>query len=73
VWIGLGYAPQELVITVRDDGQGLPADYHPGLGTELVQTLVHEELRGELSYKRLEQGTEVTIRLPREVAERIGE
>ena len=71
VRVSLGYAPQELVVTVRDDGRGLPRDYHPGLGTELVETLVHEELRGRLSYKRLEQGTEVTIRLPRAVVEEI--
>ena len=30
VAVNLGYAPQELVVTVRDDGQGLPLDYHPG-------------------------------------------
>lgn len=71
--VNLGYAPQELVVTVRDNGQGLPHDYHPGLGTELVETLVHEELRGRLSYRRLERGTEVTIRLPRAVLEEIGE
>lgn len=72
VLVSLGYAPAELVVTVRDDGQGLPKDYLPGLGTELVQTLVHEELRGRLSYARLEKGTEVTIRMPRDVVEEIG-
>lgn len=72
VQVNLGYAPQELVVTVSDDGLGLPVDYHPGLGTELVQTLVHEELRGRLAYRRLEKGTEVTIRLPRHVVEEIG-
>lgn len=71
VLVSLGYAPGELVVTVRDDGQGLPKDYLPGLGTELVETLVHEELRGRLSYKRLEKGTEVTIRMPRDVVEEI--
>jgi two-component sensor histidine kinase len=60
-----------LVVTVRDDGRGLPQDYHPGLGTELVQTLVHEELRGELAYARMDRGTEVTIRLPRDVVEEL--
>lgn len=71
VRVSLGYAPGELVVTVRDDGRGLPDDYHPGLGTELVQTLVHEELRGKLTYARLDRGTEVTIRLPRDVVEEI--
>ncbi len=73
VLVSLGYAPAELVVTVRDDGQGLPKDYLPGLGTELVQTLVHEELRGRLSYGRLQKGTEVTIRMPRDVVEEIGD
>lgn len=71
VLVSLGYAPAELVVTVRDDGRGLPQDYLPGLGTELVQTLVHEELRGRLSYARLEKGTEVTIRMPRTVVEEL--
>ena len=71
VLVTLGYAPDELVVTVKDDGSGLPRDYHPGLGTELVETLVHEELRGRLDYARLDRGTEVTIRLPRAVVEEI--
>lgn len=71
VLVSLGYAPGELVVTVRDDGRGLPQNYLPGLGTELVQTLVHEELRGTLTYARLDRGTEVTIRLPRAVVEAI--
>ncbi len=69
VQVSLGYAPQELVVTVTDDGLGLPPDYRPGLGTELVQTLVQEELRGRLHYERLDMGTQVTIRLPRETLE----
>lgn len=73
VQISLGHAPEELIVTVRDDGVGLPRHYRPGLGTELVQTLVHEELRGQLAYRRLDEGTEVTIRLPRGVVEEIGD
>jgi signal transduction protein with GAF and PtsI domain len=71
VQISLGYAPQELVITVRDNGSGLPEHYQPGLGTEIIETLVREELRGRLSYNRLQQGTEVTLRIPRSLTETI--
>ncbi|MFW5941878.1 MAG: GAF domain-containing protein [Chloroflexota bacterium] len=66
VQITLASAPSSLLVTVRDDGSGLPEEYQTGLGTEIVQTLVREELRGEMSYERLARGTEVTIRVPRQ-------
>ncbi|HSM57470.1 MAG TPA: GAF domain-containing protein [Candidatus Sulfomarinibacteraceae bacterium] len=66
VQITLASAPSSLLVTVRDDGSGLPQEFRAGLGTEIVQTLVREELRGEMSYRRLPRGTEVTIRVPRQ-------
>jgi signal transduction protein with GAF and PtsI domain len=67
VRIALSRAPQELVITVRDDGIGLPRDHASGLGLEIAEVLIAEELRGELSLHRCQPGTEVTIRVPRDV------
>ena len=64
VTITLGRAPDELLVTVADDGVGLPADHQPGLGTEIVQTLVGEELGGQLTATGSESGTEICIRLP---------
>lgn len=64
VIITLGRAPGELLITVADNGIGLPDGARPGLGTEIVQTLVKEELRGQLTTAAREGGTEICIRLP---------
>lgn len=65
VEISLAYVPDGLVITVRDDGSGLPDTYQPGLGTEIVRTLVREELHGRLAYHARPRGTEVILHLPR--------
>lgn len=66
VQITLAHVPTGVVITVRDNGQGLPDAYRPGLGTEIVRTLVREELRGRLSYHSPGKGTEVILHLPAE-------
>jgi two-component sensor histidine kinase len=67
VRITLSRAPQELVIAVRDDGIGLPQDHTLGLGLEIAEVLIAEELRGEIALQRRQPGTEVTIRIPRDV------
>jgi len=64
VIITLGRAPGEMLVTVADDGVGLPNDVRPGLGTEIVQTLVHEELHGQLTTTTETGGTRICIRLP---------
>ena len=63
--ISLGHSPDQLIVIVRDNGQGLPTNYQPGLGLEIVQTLVDDDLRGKLKFNRCHPGTEVTIRMPR--------
>ena len=59
--------PQELVLTVRDDGSGLPAGFDPvadaNLGLEIVRTIVEDDLRGTLAFSG-GRGTTVTVRLP---------
>jgi two-component sensor histidine kinase len=72
VQITLAHAPEALLIAVRDDGCGLPDDYRPGLGTEIVRTLVREELRGQLAYQNVESGTEVILRLPQAATPQAG-
>jgi signal transduction protein with GAF and PtsI domain/anti-sigma regulatory factor (Ser/Thr protein kinase) len=67
VTVSLSLAPQEIVIAVRDDGIGLPQDHTLGLGLEIAEVLIAEELHGEISLQRRQPGTEVTIRVPREV------
>ncbi len=60
----------DLVVRVRDDGQGLPAEFDPaagqGLGLQIVRTLVVSELGGSLTMgvPPGERGTEVVLTLP---------
>ncbi len=69
IGISLGHAPEELIIVVSDDGVGLAAGADPGLGLEIVQVLVGEELRGTIRFNQREPGTEVVIRIPRSMEE----
>jgi two-component sensor histidine kinase len=63
--VSMGAAPEEIVITVADDGVGLPADLHHGLGLEIVNMLVREELRGRINFSTHSPGAEAVIRVPR--------
>jgi two-component system, sensor histidine kinase PdtaS len=58
---------RELVLTVRDDGIGLPAgfdvDSSANLGLAIVRTVVRDDLRGTLSFTG-GRGTTVTVRVP---------
>jgi len=57
----------ELVLTVRDDGIGLPADFEADtsahLGLAIVRTVVNDDLRGTLAFSG-GRGTTVTVRVP---------
>jgi two-component system, sensor histidine kinase PdtaS len=57
----------DLAITVRDDGRGLPEGFDVGtsrgLGFSIVRTLVEEDLRGSLSATS-EGGATVVVRVP---------
>ena len=59
--------PAELVLTVRDDGRGLPEGFDArdsaNLGLAIVRTVVEDDLRGTLSFTR-GRGTTVTVRVP---------
>jgi hypothetical protein len=73
VEISLGRSPDELIILVQDNGAGLPAELPAGLGLEIVETLVKEDLHGRIKFNRLAQGTEVSIRIPRAIEQEIGD
>ena len=64
VRIRLGHGPQADVVEVVDDGVGLAADAPASLGLEIVETLVREDLRGELEFRTTSQGTHVLVRVP---------
>jgi signal transduction protein with GAF and PtsI domain len=65
--VSLGHSPDEYIILVRDNGSGLDDQFERGLGLEIAETLVREDLQGHLKYNRLTQGTEISIRFPRDV------
>ena len=64
--ISLGHSPDEYIVLVRDDGRGLDEAFERGLGLEIAETLVRDDLDGRMKYNRLAQGTEISIRFPRE-------
>jgi two-component sensor histidine kinase len=55
----------ELVVTISDDGVGLPEDFDAGsserLGLQIVKTLVSAELSGEVQFRRGQHGGAVTV------------
>jgi two-component sensor histidine kinase len=55
-----------LLVTVRDNGSGLPeGKVGSGLGTQIVRTLIQGELGGTIDWHTLQgEGTEVTIDVP---------
>jgi two-component sensor histidine kinase len=57
---------ETLIVTVRDNGGGLPeGKVGDGLGTQIVRTLVQGELGGSIDWHTLNgEGTEVTISVP---------
>lgn len=67
VEVAMRRVPGELILTVRDDGAGLPSgfDAHTdaNLGLEIVRTLVEDDLRGTLTFTSA-RGTTVTVRIP---------
>lgn len=71
--ISLGRSPEEIIIIVRDNGRGLPDAFKRGLGLEIVEALVQEDLNGRLKFNRPPQGgTEISLRLPRSIEQEIG-
>jgi two-component system, sensor histidine kinase PdtaS len=59
--------PHELQLSVRDDGCGLPEGFDPAtsaqLGLAIVRTIVEDDLRGTLEFRR-GRGTTVSISVP---------
>jgi two-component sensor histidine kinase len=57
----------ELQLSVRDDGRGLPDGFDPRtsaqLGLAIVRTIVEDDLRGVLAF-RSGRGTTVAITVP---------
>ena len=63
--ISLGSSPTEYILLVQDNGVGMPAIPKYGLGLEIAQTLVVEDLQGVFKINPRSPGTEFSIRIPR--------
>ncbi len=63
--ISLARVAEEFLVSVVDNGRGLPENFGRNLGLELVESLVEGDLKGRVSFNRLAEGTEITLRLPR--------
>jgi len=68
VTITLAPTPDHHLITVADDGVGLPSEIPSSLGLEIVETLVRDDLKGKLKLKHGKRGAVAEIRLPRRAA-----
>lgn len=67
VTVSMRRTPAEVVLSVQDDGRGLPPDFSPessaNLGLAIVRTIVEDDLRGNLSFGNA-TGTHVSVRVP---------
>ena len=58
----------EGLVTISDDGVGLPAGFDlstsSNLGLQIVRTLTENELKGELKLESRQQGTQAKLRFP---------
>jgi hypothetical protein len=48
---------------------GLPKERPFSTGLEIVETLVHDDLRGKIAFKSGKQGTQAIIHVPHLIAE----
>jgi two-component sensor histidine kinase len=67
VSVNMRRLPEELLLSVRDDGKGLGPGFDiasdANLGLEIVRTIVQDDLRGQLGFSD-GRGTTVTVRFP---------
>lgn len=65
--VSLGRSKKEIIVLVQDNGHGIGKEFSPGLGLEIAQTIIKDELKGQFKFNNLAQGTEISIRLPRKI------
>jgi two-component sensor histidine kinase len=63
--VSLGSSPDEIIVLVRDNGIGIAKNIEYGLGLEIAETLITQDLKGKFKINHLTQGTEFSIRLPK--------
>lgn len=65
VTVTLTHTSIENLVTVADDGVGLPPEIPSSLGLEIVETLVRDDLKGKIKFKHGRRGAHADIRIPR--------
>jgi two-component sensor histidine kinase len=70
IWVRVGRgADDTIVLSVRDEGQGLPANFElgsaPGLGMRILSAF-SRQLNATVEVRRLDPGTEFVVTAPRE-------
>ena len=70
VWISIADCGDEVMLTLADDGRGLPEDFSltssTGLGLDIVCTLVQDDLKGSFELiPRTEGGAQAVVRFPK--------
>ena len=65
--ISVSQSPKDVIISVRDDGVGLPEQLDRNLGLELVETLAADDLKGKVVFRTANPGTEVILSFPRQL------
>jgi two-component sensor histidine kinase len=73
IWVRVGRGTDDtIVLSVRDEGRGLPADFElrsaPGLGMRILSAF-SRQLNATVEVRRLEPGTEFVVTAPRESGE----
>ncbi len=63
--VTIGRSPTNLHVWVCDDGIGLPENLEHGLGLEIAETLMLDDLDGTMNFYSHAHGTEVALTMPR--------
>lgn len=65
IQIVVSQSPQHIIVSVRDDGVGLPEPLQRNLGLDLVATLSADDLNGGVVFKAADPGTEAILTFPK--------
>lgn len=74
IWVGIARSGDgNILISVRDEGSGLPEDFDPnksrGLGMRIVKAFANQ-LNTKLKFTRLSPGSEFTLLFPVDIVQR---
>ncbi len=62
--ITMSHAAEDILISVKDDGWGMPEKIERNLGLDLIETLSSDDLKGSIQFSPAHPGTEAVLRFP---------